>query len=51
MEALLEEGAPQIPSFHAKSQVLEIHKHEEHFKVSHNKESHKTEVLARIYLV
>jgi hypothetical protein len=35
--------------FPTKSQILEIHKHEKHFKVSHNKEFHKVEVLARIY--
>jgi hypothetical protein len=40
---------PQLPSFHIKSQILEIHKHGKHFKVSHNKESHKVEVLGRIY--
>jgi hypothetical protein len=32
-----DEGAPTIPSFHAKSQVLEIHKHEKQFKISHNR--------------
>jgi hypothetical protein len=42
-------GLPQLPSFHTKSQALEIHKHEKHFKVSHNKESHKVKVLVRIY--
>jgi hypothetical protein len=42
-------GFPQLPSFHAKSQVLEICKHEKNFKVPHNKESHKVEVLAKIY--
>jgi hypothetical protein len=44
-------GFPQISSFHSKSQVLEIHKHEKNFKVSHIQkgESHKVEVLARIY--
>jgi hypothetical protein len=42
-------GLLQLPSFHTKSQVLQIHKHEKHFKVSHNKESQKVEVLARIY--
>jgi hypothetical protein len=42
-------GLPQLPSFHAKSQVLEIHKHKKHVKVPHNKESHKVEVLERIY--
>jgi hypothetical protein len=42
-------GLPQLPSFHAKSRVLEIHKCETHFKVSHNKESHKVEILAKIY--
>jgi hypothetical protein len=26
-------GLPQHPSFHTKSKVLEIHKHEKHFKV------------------
>jgi hypothetical protein len=41
----MDEGA------HAVSQVLEIHKYEKHFKVYHNKESHKVEVLARIILV
>jgi hypothetical protein len=30
---------PELPSFHIKSQVLEIHKHEKHFNVPHNKES------------
>jgi hypothetical protein len=40
---------PQILSVHAKSQVLEIHKHEKNFKVSYNEESHKAEVLARMY--
>jgi hypothetical protein len=42
-------GFLQLPSFHLKSQVLEIHKHEKNFKVSHNRESHKKEVLAKIY--
>jgi hypothetical protein len=32
-----------------KSQILELHRPEKHFKVSHNKESHKAEVLTRIY--
>jgi hypothetical protein len=41
----------KIPSFHAKSQVLKIHKCEKNFKMFHNKESHKVEVLARIYFV
>jgi hypothetical protein len=45
----MDEGFPQLASFHAKSQVLEIHKHEKHFKVSHNKEPHKVEVLVKIY--
>jgi hypothetical protein len=48
----MEEGLPQLPqlpSFHTKSQVLEIHKREKHFKVSHNKKSHKVKILARIY--
>jgi hypothetical protein len=40
---------PQFASFHATSQVLEINKYEKHFKVSHNKESHQVEGLARIY--
>jgi hypothetical protein len=40
-----DEGFPQLPSFHAKSQVLEIHKHKKHFKMSPNKEAHKVEVL------
>jgi hypothetical protein len=34
----------QLPSFHIKSQILEIYKHTKHFK-----DSHKVEVLARIY--
>jgi hypothetical protein len=46
-----ERGFPQLPSFHTKSQVLEIHKHERHSKLPHNKEFHKVEVLARIFLV
>jgi hypothetical protein len=40
---------PQFPSFHAKSQFFEVHKYEKHLNVSHNKNSHKVEVLARIY--
>jgi hypothetical protein len=40
---------PLLPSFYAKSQVLEILKYEKHFKMSHNKESHKIEVLAWSY--
>jgi hypothetical protein len=44
-----DEGAPILSSFLVKSQVLEIHRHEKHFKVSHNKESHKVKVLAMIY--
>jgi hypothetical protein len=36
----------QLSSFHAKSQVLEIHKLEKHFKVSYNKDCQKVEVLA-----
>jgi hypothetical protein len=43
------EEFPQLHSFYTKSQVLEIHRCAKHFKVSHNKESHKVEVLARIY--
>jgi hypothetical protein len=39
---------PQFPSFHLKSLELEIHTWKR-FQVSHNKESHKMEVLARIY--
>jgi hypothetical protein len=31
-------GLLQLPSFHAKSHVLEIHKHEKHFQVSHTQE-------------
>jgi hypothetical protein len=27
---------PQLPSFHTKPQVLEIHKYEKNFKGSHN---------------
>jgi hypothetical protein len=42
-------GFPWLPSFHEKSQVLEIHRDEKHFQVSRNKESHKVEVLARFY--
>jgi hypothetical protein len=42
-------GLPYLPSFHIKLQVLEIHKHEKHFMVYHNKESHKVKVLASIY--
>jgi hypothetical protein len=42
-------GLRQLPGFQAKSQVLEINKHEKCFKVSHNKDSHKVKVLARIY--
>jgi hypothetical protein len=38
----------QLPSFHTILQVHEIHKHEKHFQVS-PKESHKVEILARIY--
>jgi hypothetical protein len=44
-----DEGFPQLPSSHTKPQVLETHKHEKHFEVSHNNESYKVEVLARIY--
>jgi hypothetical protein len=40
---------PQLPCFHTKSQILEIHKHEKHFKVSYNKEFHKVKVLVRLY--
>jgi hypothetical protein len=40
---------PQVLSFHTKSQVLEIHKYEKHFKVSHNEEFYKVEVLAKTY--
>jgi hypothetical protein len=40
---------PWLLSFHTKSQVLEIHRHENHFKVSHNKKSYKVDVLERIY--
>jgi hypothetical protein len=40
----MDEGAPTASQFPSKSQVLEIHKHEKHFK-----ESHKVKVLARIY--
>jgi hypothetical protein len=42
-------GFLQLPSFHTKSQVIELHKYEKHFKVSHSKEYHRVEVLARIY--
>jgi hypothetical protein len=42
-------GLPQLPSFHAKPQVLEIHTPGEYFEVSHNKDSYKAKVLARIY--
>jgi hypothetical protein len=28
-------GLPQIPGAHEKSQVLEIHKHEKNFELSH----------------
>jgi hypothetical protein len=42
-------GVPQFPSFHAKAQVLEIHKPEKHFKLCHNKKPLKVEVFARIY--
>jgi hypothetical protein len=45
----MDEGIPQLPGFQAKSQVLEIHRHEKHFEVSNNKESHKVKVLALIY--
>jgi hypothetical protein len=41
-------GFPQTPILYTKLQVLEIHKHEKNFEVSHNKESYKVEVLARI---
>jgi hypothetical protein len=37
--------ASQFP--HKTSGLLEIHKNEKHFKVSHNKESHKVEVSAK----
>jgi hypothetical protein len=46
----MREQLPQLPSFHAKSQVLEIHNSEKHFKVSRNKEPRQAKVLARIYL-
>jgi hypothetical protein len=42
-------GLPELPNFHAKSHILEIHNNEKHFKVSHSKESHKVKVLARLY--
>jgi hypothetical protein len=48
----MDEGAPtasQFPPVSMQTKVLEIHKHEKHFEVSHNKESHMVEVLARIY--
>jgi hypothetical protein len=41
-------GLSQLLVSMQKPQFLEIHKHEKHFKVSYNKESHKIEV-ARIY--
>jgi hypothetical protein len=39
-------GDPTASQFPCKITVFEIHKHEKHFKVSHNKEFHKMEVLA-----
>jgi hypothetical protein len=42
-------GLPHFPGFHANSQVLKIHRCEKYFKMSYSKESHKLEVLARIY--
>jgi hypothetical protein len=42
-------GLPQLPSFYAQSQVLEIHEGEKHFQVPQNRESPKVEVLAKIY--
>jgi hypothetical protein len=44
-----DEKAPTASSFHLKSQVLESTNIEKHFKVSHNMESHKAKVLAKIY--
>jgi hypothetical protein len=46
-----EGGSLRFPVSNAKSQVLEIHKHEKDFKGSHTqtRDSHKMEVLARIY--
>jgi hypothetical protein len=41
-------GLPQLPSFYTKSQVLRS-TYEKCFKISYNKESHKVEVLVRIY--
>jgi hypothetical protein len=42
----MDERLPQLHSSQAKSQVLEIHTHENHY----NKESHRVGVLARICL-
>jgi hypothetical protein len=41
-------GSHSFPVSTQKSQVIEIHKCEKHFKETH-KESHKVEVLTRIY--
>jgi hypothetical protein len=41
-------GFQKFPSVHTKSHVLEIHKCEKYFTVSHNKKSHKMEALAMI---
>jgi hypothetical protein len=38
---------PQLPSVHAKSWVLEIHKCEKRFTMPHNQEYHKVDILAK----
>jgi hypothetical protein len=42
-------GVPPASQYPCKTTGPETNKHEKHFKVSHNKESHKVKVLARIY--